>query len=314
MEFFHSESKIDFMGQSKFTAIFSGIVLSLSLGFVFVMGLNFGLDFTGGTLLEVRLANDADVNKLRENLEGTDFSQAKITNYGSRKDVLIKIPNKNKLSNEVLAQRLEASLQGESAKVMRAEFVGSEVGSELAEQGFLAMMVAMLAILVYIAFRFEYRFALSSVLALLHDPIVILGFFAYFQIEFDLAALAAILAVIGYSLNDTIVVFDRVRENFKKMRNAKPATVINKSINQTLSRTIMTSFLTLLVVLALLLFGGDSLFSFSSALSIGVVMGTYSSIYIAGSIALALGVTKEDLLPKPKKELDEMPYYKASPQ
>lgn len=303
IELFKQNSKFNFMGKftTKVTALLSVCLVVTSLSLVFVKGINFGLDFTGGTLIEARFEDNLDTETIRKKIDShPTFIDAKVSSFSTSSDILVKFPNKGNLSNELIKQHL-AELFGKSINILRIEFVGAEVGDELAEQGFLAMLVAMLAILIYIAFRFEYRFAVSSVIALIHDPIIILGLFAALQLEFDMSSLAAILAVIGYSLNDTIVVFDRVRENFKTMRNSTTREIMNASINQTLSRTIMTSALTALVLIALYIYGGDSLHSFSSALLVGVMVGTYSSIFIAGTIAIYLGLNKEDLLAKTKK-------------
>lgn len=308
MEFFHKETKIDFMGMSKVTAFFSIALTLISLGLLYFKGLNFGLDFTGGTQLELRYEQPVNFEDVRMQLEKAGLSGAKVTQYGSARDILVKIANKKGFSEQQMGELLLDTLKTHDPNVelRRVEFVGSEVGENLAEQGGLAVLAALIATMLYIAMRFEYRLGISAAVALLHDPIVILGIFSFFQVEFDLATLAGILAVIGYSLNDTIVVFDRVRENFRKVRKGTPKEIMNLSINQTLSRTIMTSFLTLLVVLALYFFGGESLHGFSLSLIIGIVVGTYSSIFIAGALAIALGLSRSDLTPS-KKVIDEMP-------
>lgn len=298
------------MGQRKITAVISLAVTVISIALLVVNGLNFGLDFTGGMLLELRYERPINFEHVASQLEKNGFKGAKVTQYGSANDILIKMPSKESISPEELGEKVREALQvdGDIVELRRVEFVGSEVGAHLAEQGILAVLVALFAIMIYIAMRFEYRFGISAGVALLHDPILILGVFAYFQIEFDLATLAAVLASIGYSLNDTIVVFDRVRENFRKMRKADAVEVMNLSINQTLSRTIITSFGTLLVVVALFIFGGKSLHGFSTALIIGILIGTYSSIYIAGALAIVLGLNKADLVGSSnKKYIDETP-------
>ena len=301
MELFKRQTKIDFMGLRKGVALLSVVLCIASFALLMTKGLNWGLDFTGGTLLEVRFSESVVDEQVRDTLIHAGFENAKVSDYGDAQDLLIRIGNQAGISEKELAQNVVESLSSAdfNLELRRAEFVGSEVGAELAEQGALAVLVAVLMTMVYIAFRFEYRFAVSAAVALMHDPIVILGVFSFFQIEFDLAALAAILAVMGYSLNDTIVVFDRVRENFRKIRQANAYEVLNLSINQTLSRTIMTSFLTLLVVVALFFLGGDSLYGFSTAMLVGIVFGTYSSIYVAGALALQLGLKQEDMLIKP---------------
>lgn len=309
MEFFHKQTKIDFMGISKWTAGFSILISIISIVLLFTKGLNYGLDFTGGTQLEIRYDKPVHTDEVRLQLEHAGFTGAKVAQYGSTRDVLVKIANKTAATELELSQSIMNVLKttDPNVELRRVEFVGSEVGEHLAEQGSLAVLVALFATMVYIALRFEYRFGISAAVALLHDPIVILGIFSLFQIEFDLATLAGILAVIGYSLNDTIVVYDRVRENFRKVRKGTPAEIMNASINQTLSRTLMTSMLTLMVVVALYFLGGESLHGFSLALIIGIVIGTYSSIFIAGAMALWMGLNRTNLVPAPKQAADEVP-------
>ncbi len=307
MEFFNPDSKIDFMGLRKWTAAFSCIVILISLVVLFVDGITLGLDFTGGTQIEVAYSKTANLAEIRAQLLKAGFSegQSKVISYGSSKDVLISIAPKAGFEQSELVSSVSKRLDSD-ASIKRVEFVGPQVGKELATKGALAIIVSMLATMIYIAMRFEYRFAISSVVALIHDPLLILGIFAFFDIEFDLKALAALLAVIGYSLNDTIVVFDRVRENFRKLRRADTVTVMNISINQTLSRTVMTSVLTLFVVIALFVYGGESIHGFALALMVGIVIGTYSSIYVAGTLAVALGLDRKDLLPS-RRLIDESP-------
>jgi preprotein translocase subunit SecF len=233
------------------------------------------------------------------------FHEAVVQSYGTSEAVLITLHGNSQAKSDVVVNSVKKALTG--GTVQRVDFVGSQVGEELATYGALALVVAILATMVYIAVRFEYRFAVSSSLALIHDPILILGIFAWFHVEFNLPALAALLAVIGYSLNDTIVIFDRVRENFRKVRKATPREIMNLSINQTLSRTVMTSGLTLIAVLSLFFLGGEMIHSFALAMIIGIVVGTYSSIYVAGALALVMGLNRKDFIPTPKKELDLMP-------
>jgi preprotein translocase subunit SecF len=308
MEFFKKHTNIAFMGARRYTAVASVVMICASLFFIYTKGLNFALDFTGGSLLELRLTEAVDLEAVRGVLKSKGFEDAKVMQYGTPKDILIRIANRQNDSEQVLGKRVLEAVNSEiPADLRRIEFVGSEVGEQLAEQGGLAVLAAILASMIYIAMRFEYRFAISAALALLHDPILILGIFSAFQIEFDLATLASLLAVIGYSLNDTIVVYDRVRENFRKIRKSTAREIIDLSINQTLSRTIMTSVMTSLVVVALLFFGGESLSGFSLAFLIGIVVGTYSSIYVAGAVALALGLDKKDMIPASKKPIDDLP-------
>lgn len=303
MEWFNPNSSFNFMGWRQFNAIFSVILMVISLAGLFSKGLHWGLDFTGGTQIEMSFKEVANLPKIRQELQAAGFSDPQVMAYGNSHDVLISLQAHS--AEKVNQIRSLLSQTFPEDKIEQVNFIGPQVGSELATKGIIAVIVAVLATMVYIAFRFEYRLALSSALSLIHDPMLILGLFSWFGIEFDLKALAALLAVIGYSLNDTIVVFDRVRENFLKVRRTAAIEIMNLSINQTLSRTIMTSFLTLSVVLALLFLGGESLRGFSLALSIGIVIGTYSSIYVAGSLAIWLGLDKKDFIPKPKFVSDE---------
>ena len=304
MELFNPNSKIDFLGLRKWTALFSALVFIASVASIGVYGLNWGLDFTGGTQVEVSYKNNANLSDIRARLNRAGFRDTQVISYGSSKDVLISISPQTEMDQSLLADKVMSLLPG--AQKEQVSFIGPQVGKELASKGLLAIIVSMLATMVYIAVRFEYRFAVSSVVALVHDPVLILGIFSFFHIEFDLKVLAAILAVIGYSLNDTIVVFDRVRENFKALRKKTTLEIMNISINQTLSRTVMTSALTLFVVVALFLYGGEAIHGFSLALMIGIIIGTYSSIYVAGALAVSLGLSRQDFLPK-KKAVDDMP-------
>lgn len=296
------------MSARKASAIISLSAFVLSILIIYFQGINFGLEFTGGTQVELRFDEPVEVTQIRQKLEKLNFQDLRVQNYGSSKDILIRLANKEgdelELKNKIISF---FKAEGVLVDARRVDYVGSEVGSQLAQQGSMAVLAAILATMVYIALRFEYRFAISAALALVHDAVIVLGVFSLFKIEFDLATLASVLAVIGYSLNDTIVVFDRVRENLRKVRKENTSYVVNLSINQTLSRTIMTSFLTLLVVVALLMFGGETLFGFSLALLLGILIGTYSSIYVAGNLALSFGLSREDLLPKPKAEIDDLP-------
>lgn len=290
------------------TMLILGSIVSLG-----VNSLNWGLDFTGGTLIEVGYEDAANLEAIRVQLNGADFEDAIVQNFGSSQDVLIRIAPRDGIKAETIGEQVLATLRsdGTSVDMRRIEFVGPNVGEELTEQGGLAMLVALLCILVYVAMRFEWRFALGSVSALIHDVILTLGLFSVLQIEFDLTVLAAVLAVIGYSLNDTIVVSDRIRENFRKIRKGEPVEIINISLTQTLNRTIITSLTTVLVLVALFFKGGALIHGFATALLFGVVVGTYSSVYIASSVALALGISKEDLMPpqveKEGADLDPMP-------
>ncbi len=307
-----TNTHIDFMGKRRLAFMISGALLLISLLSLAVQGLKFGIDFTGGTLLEVGYEQAADLGAIRETLAKSGFGDAVVQYFGSDKDVLIRLaPNESveaaKLSDKAFAA-LSAAVNGK-VELRRVEFVGPQVGDELTEDGGLAMLYALIGILIYVAMRFEYRFAFGSVIALIHDVLITLGVFSLFQIEFDLPVLAAILAVIGYSLNDTIVVFDRVRENFRKIRKGTSERIIDISLNETLSRTIITSGTTLLVVIALFLLGGEIIHGFALALMIGIIVGTYSSIYIASASVLEMGISKADLMPVPKEgaEVDDRP-------
>ena len=305
MELFNPNSNVDFMGARKWTALLSGLIFVISIAGLMMNGLKWGLDFTGGTQIEVSYEKPANLSEIREVLYDSGFSEAQVISYGTSKDVLISIVPRNNLEQTLLVEKVMNVLPG--AIKQRVEFVGPQVGEELATKGALAILISMIATMIYIALRFEYRLAFSSAVALVHDPILILGVFAIFGIEFDLKALAGLLAVIGYSLNDTIVVFDRVRENFIKIRRANPVEIMNISINQTLSRTIMTSVLTLFVVVALFVYGGESIHGFSLALIIGILVGTYSSIYVAGALAVVMGLDRQDFMPTQRKEIDDRP-------
>jgi preprotein translocase subunit SecF len=270
--------------------------------------LNVGIDFTGGSIVEVGYQQAVELEPIRQALEGEGFGDAIVQHFGSANEVLIRLvpdvdKDKAELSSEIIG--LLQNISETPIDVRRVDFVGPQVGEELTEDGGLAVLYALIAILIYVAFRFEYRFSLGAVAALVHDVNITLGIFSILQLDFDLSVLAAILAVIGYSLNDTIVVFDRVRENFRKIRKRTSLEVINTSINQTISRTLMTSFTTLLVLLSLFFLGGEAIHSFALALIIGVLVGTYSSIYVATTSALALGISRSDLL-LPDKEGEEM--------
>jgi len=309
MEFFHRRTHIDFMAQRKWAALLSAMLFALSLLSIAINGLNMGLDFTGGSQLEFSFPDAVDAGVVRDTLEKNGFSDAVVISYGNSRDVLITLPlikqPKDSSRKEDIAPSVQRLFPG--AKLEQSDFIGPQVGQELATKGILAVVIALLGTMIYIALRFEFRFAIGSTVALIHDPIIILGIFSFLHLEFNLIVLAGILTVIGYSLNDTIVIFDRVRENFRKLRKATPLEVINEATNQTLSRTLMTSALTLVVVLALFFLGGNMLHGFALALIIGIVVGTYSSIYVAGSLSLYLGLKRQHLLPPPKEQMDSRP-------
>ena len=300
---------IPFMSYRKFATIGSLVLLVISIGSLSFKGLNLGLDFSGGTLIEVSYEEAADLVDIRDLMTNNGFDDFQVVNFGSNSDVLIKVADKNgnsQLGDVIYKFLLDAD---PSTELKRIEFVGPQIGSELRDQGGLGMLVALGMILLYVAFRFQYKFALGAVAALAHDVVIILGLFSLLSWDFDLTVLAALLAVIGYSLNDTIVVSDRIRENFRGERGFEPDEIVNRSINQTLSRTLITSLTTLLVLFALFFFGGDMIRGFSQALIIGILVGTYSSIYVVANMLLGLSITQDDLaIPEPEgAEFDDMP-------
>ncbi|MDC0922894.1 protein translocase subunit SecF [Gammaproteobacteria bacterium] len=300
---------IPFMSYRRIATIASLLLLVLSIISLGFRGLNLGLDFSGGTLIEVSYEEAADLSDIRDLMYVNGFDDFQVVNFGSNTDVLIKVADKDGSSQ--LGDTIFAFLEADdsSIELQRIEFVGPQIGSELRDQGGLGMLVALGMILLYVAFRFQYKFALGAVAALAHDVVIILGLFSLLAWDFDLTVLAALLAVIGYSLNDTIVVSDRIRENFRGERGYEPEEIVNRSINQTLSRTLITSFTTLLVLFALFFFGGDMIRGFSQALIIGVLVGTYSSIYVVANMLLGLSITQDDLaIPEPEGlEFDDMP-------
>lgn len=292
-------STVNFMKIRVPALIFSTILILGSITSLAVNQLNWGLDFTGGTEIQVAYPQGANLAQVRIDLASANFPEAVVQNFGSSQDVLIRIAVRDDLPKDEIGSMVVAALKAkdDTVAMQSISFVGPSIGEELTEQGGLAMLVALICILIYVALRFEYRFALGSVSALLHDVIITLGLFSVFQLEFDLTVLAALLAVIGYSLNDTIVVSDRIRENFRKVRKGTPLEIINISLTQTLNRTIITSLTTILVLVALFYKGGALIHGFATALLFGVFIGTYSSVYIASAVALALGISKEDLMP-----------------
>lgn len=301
MQILHLKETVTFMAYRKIAMVFSIILMVASIVTLTTNKLNFGLDFTGGTLIEVGFENAADLNKMRQLLDAKGFDDAVVKFYGSSRDVVIRLGQRDDVKAEMLGNQILSVLEkgtGQKIDMRRIEYVGASVGDELAEQGGLAMLTALICILMYVAFRFEWRMALGSVIALFHDVLLTLGLFSLLNLEFDLTVLAAILAVIGYSLNDTIVVSDRIRENFRKMRGLDSEGIIDVSLSQTLSRTVITSITTMLVLLALFFRGGELIHGFATALLFGVFVGTYSSIYVASSVALSLGISKEDLIPE----------------
>ena len=311
MEFFHKKTSYAFMAARKRWYMVSAVLILGSLASLAIQGLNFGIDFTGGVVMEFTFPKAADLEKVRADLEEAGFGDAAVQSFGTANDVLVRLLPEEKQDVNRIGQSVLAAVQAHEpgVELRRTEVVGPQVGQELAEKGALAVLFTFVLILAYVAIRFQWKLGVGAIVAALHDPIIILGFFSVTGMVFDLPALAAILAVIGYSLNDTVVVFDRLRERFLSIRKGTSEQVIDAAINETLSRTIMTSFTTMITVLALLFFGGEILRGFSTALTIGIVVGTYSSIYIASAMALDLKLTARDLMPvqREKDAVDEMP-------
>lgn len=295
---------IDFMGKRAIAVFFSLALIIISIGSLATRGLNFGLDFTGGAQIELGFQSAVEVEQVRTILAEVGYDDAVVQYFGNNSDILIRLQEDNnpKLGEQVLAAVQESR---PDASLRRNEYVGPQVGEELANEGGIGMIVALALVMTYIAFRFQMKFAVGAVSALAHDVIIVLGFFSVTQIAFDLTVLAAVLAVIGYSLNDTIVVADRIRENFRTVRRDDVSYLINLSLSQTLGRTLITSITTMLVLVALGLFGGEMIFGFAIALIVGVGIGTYSSIYVAASILMLMKVSKEDLMPKEREQLDQ---------
>jgi len=300
---------INFMSQRFVAMVFSGILLLASIGSLAINGLQFGLDFTGGLQVEAEFQQAADLERIRGTLTDRGFDDASIVHFGAETEVMVRMQQELEpgLEAKVLSA-LEASTDSD-VTIKRIEFVGPQVGGELRDQGGIGMIFALAVVMVYVALRFQFKFSIAAVSALVHDVIIVLGIFSIFKFDFDLTVLAAVLAVIGYSLNDTIVVCDRIRENFRNLRKSPPAEIINISLTQTLGRTLVTSLTTMLVLLALFFVGGELIHAFSIALIIGVVVGTYSSIYVAANILLFMNISKEDLMVPVKEgaEVDDMP-------
>ena len=297
------------MSYRRLSAIISILTFVLAVSFLVLKGLNLGVDFTGGTIMEVKYAEQANIQSIRNTLAEINLQDAQVQNFGTAKDVLIRLPLRNDLSIAELSEKVLASLKekNSSVEIMRVESVGAQIGEELYEDGALAILFVCLGIVLYLSFRFEWRFAIAAIIANMHDVIIILGFFAFFQWEFNLTVLAAVLAVLGYSVNESVVVFDRVRENFRRMRKSKVEDVINNAITRTMSRTIMTHLSTQTVVISMLIFGGEILNNFALALTIGILFGIYSSIMVGCPLAMWLGTNQSNLArtedPK-KKELE----------
>ena len=310
MEFFHKVPRIPFMAQRRFCYVLSIAMITASIAAIAIKGLNLAVDFTGGVVMEASYPAAADLERTRTALAQAGYADAQVQNFGSSRDVMVRLgPQHTETSNE-LSTRIAAVLATVSSgiEIRRTEFVGPQVGKELLFKGVEAMAITLLLILIYIAFRFRWKFGIGAVPATLHDPFVTIGVFAMFRIPFDLSILAAVLAVIGYSLNETVVVFDRVRERFHTLRKSEPVEVFDIAINETLSRTVITKLATLIVVVALYLLGGEALRGFGLALIIGILVVTYSSMYVASGVALDLGVTRRDLMPSERRTpVDDMP-------
>ncbi|MDB6010669.1 MAG: Protein-export rane protein SecF [Gammaproteobacteria bacterium] len=310
MEFFSHQTSYPFMATRKVWYTLSAVLMIASVVSFFTRGLNLGIDFTGGVNAQVSFTQAANVDDVRSKLTAAGFHEPQVQNFGSSRDVVIRLPPDPSQTEASIRSKLETVVKSidATAKVPQLEVVGPQVGNELRTSAIWALSFTLLLIFIYIAFRFHtWRLSFGAILAVLHDPILVIGIFSVSQTEFDLPVVAAILAVIGYSLNDTVVVFDRIRERFETNRRLAPALVLDQSINQTLSRTIMTKVVTSIVVVALLFLGGPVLRGFSEALMIGIIAGTYSSIYISSAIALDCGLTAEHLFPSAKKAIDELP-------
>ena len=307
MELFRIKNDIPFMSYGRLTTAISLITFILAVFFLWSKGLNYGVDFTGGTVMEVSYPQSADIPGIRKAMDGIGLQDATVQNFGTSRDVLIRLPVRKDMSIAQLSEKVNAALKAADAQttVQRVESVGSQVGEELYENGALALLLVCAGIMAYLAIRFEWRFAVAAIIANMHDVVIILGFFAFFQWEFNLTVLAAVLAVLGYSVNESVVVFDRVRENFRKMRKASVVQVIDNAITRTMSRTIITHAMTQTMVGSMLLFGGEVLHNFALALTIGILFGIYSSVLVACPIAMWLGVNRANLIGEvPKKEAD----------
>ncbi|APZ43054.1 protein translocase subunit SecF [Acidihalobacter ferrooxydans] len=307
---FYVKNTINFMRPRWIFMAMSATLVLISIFAIVTRGLNFGIQFTGGTVIEVHYSKSVPLSDVRSLLHKAGFPDAQVSNIGTARDVMIRVApraekNRSKVGDKVVQLLSQDTTQ--KVTLRKVDFVGPTVGSELRQDGALALLYTVIAILIYVTLRFEWRFALGAVLALVHDIIITVGVFAITQLEFNMTVLAALLALLGYSLNDTIVVFDRVRENFRKMRKGSPAGIMNAAVTQTLSRTVITSFTVVLVLLSLFFFGGSVIHNFSLAMLIGVIFGTYSSVYVASALALTLGVSKADLMPTKKADVDDRP-------
>ncbi|MBH1957847.1 MAG: protein translocase subunit SecF [Burkholderiales bacterium] len=308
MEFFKIRRDIPFMRHALIFNVISFVTFALAVFFLFSRGLHLSVEFTGGTLMEVNYTQAADVGKIRDTVAKLGLNDVQVQNFGTSRDVMIRLPAQKGVSTAQQSDTVMAALKAASPDVTlrRTEFVGPQVGEELAQDGLKALAMVVFGIMVYLAFRFEWKYAVAAIIANLHDVIIILGFFAFFQWEFSLAVLAAVLAVLGYSVNESVVIFDRIRENFRRYRKMNTEEIINNAITSTISRTIITHGSTQIMVLSMLLFGGPTLFYFALALTIGILFGIYSSVFVAAAIAMWLGIKREDLIKGPAKK-DEDP-------
>ena len=308
MEFFRIKQDIPFMSYGKITTSISLATFLLAVFFLFTKGLNFGVDFTGGTVMEFHYAQPADTNKVREQLAGIGLKDALVQNFGSSQDVLVQVPLKQNVMGAKLSDQVHGTLKQHDAGVemRRVEFVGPQVGKDLVENGGMALLLVSMGIVGYLWLRFEWKFGLSAIIANLHDVVIILGFFAFFQWEFSLSVLAAVLAVLGYSVNESVVVFDRIRENFRKMRKATVAEIVDNAITRTMSRTIITHACTQMMVTSMLFLGGETLHYFAMALTIGILFSIYSSVLVASPLLIMFGVSREDFIKPEKVEAEEV--------
>ena len=306
MEFFKIKKDIPFMKHALVFNAISFLTFAAAVFFLFTRGLHLSVEFTGGTLMEVSYSQAADLNKVRSTVAGLGFAETQVQNFGTARDVMIRLPAQKGVSSAQQSEKVMAALKADAPDVTlrRTEFVGPQVGDELMEDGLKALAFVVAGIMLYLAIRFEWKFAVSAIIANLHDVIIILGFFAFFQWEFSLAVLAAVLAVLGYSVNESVVIFDRIRENFRRFRKMNTVEIIDNAITSTISRTIITHGSTQIMVLSMLLFGGETLHYFAMALTIGICFGIYSSVFVAAAIAMWLGVTREDLIKPVKKDGD----------
>ncbi|PUE33324.1 protein translocase subunit SecF [Limnohabitans sp. Jir72] len=306
MEFFKIKKDIPFMKNALVFNAVSFVTFALAVFFLFSKGLHLSVEFTGGTLMEVSYSQPADLNKVRATVGTLGFSEVQVQNFGTARDVMIRLPAQKGVSSAQQSEKVLSALKADNAEVTlrRTEFVGPQVGDELAHDGLKALAFVVIGIVLYLAIRFEWKFAVSAIIANLHDVIIILGFFAFFQWEFSLAVLAAVLAVLGYSVNESVVIFDRIRENFRRFRKMSTVEVIDNAITSTISRTIITHGCTQIMVLSMLLFGGETLHYFAMALTIGICFGIYSSVFVAAAIAMWLGIQREDLIKPLKKDND----------